>query len=123
MMAGIITCPCCGQMAAAASFLYDSRSGTLSTSSGIVKVVSPIRRTLLRLLADAGGALVTRDKFIREMYAPHNEPAEPDEVLKVQMCLLRKEIRPLGVRIETIWSEGYRLDPFQPSSSFREAAE
>ena len=36
---------------------------------------------------------------------------EPDNLLKTQICKLRKKLEPLGVEIETLWGRGYSISP------------
>ncbi|MBN9457375.1 MAG: winged helix-turn-helix domain-containing protein [Bosea sp.] len=60
-------------------------------------------------------ALLNRDQWPRESlhnvtYDEHNDRDLPDiKVIDVMICKMRKKLKPLGVEIETLYGQGYRI--------------
>ena len=45
------------------------------------------------------------------MYAVAHSDWADDALLKVQVCKVRKKLKPFGIEIKTVWGEGYELTP------------
>ena len=45
------------------------------------------------------------------MYAVAHSDRADDALLKVQVCKVRKKLKPFGIEIKTVWGEGYELTP------------
>jgi DNA-binding response OmpR family regulator len=63
--------------------------------------------TILATVTAAQGRTVPRDTVIGALYPdPNNEPEAAGDVLKVQLCRLRKKLRGSGVEIRTVYGRG-----------------
>lgn len=71
-------------------------------------------RFMLRALVNSSG-VVSTDRMIivlREATgALTREPSSPISLLKTQISHLRKDLAQYGIKITTVWGEGYMLDP------------
>lgn len=57
--------------------------------------------------------MVTNDA-LRFALHPHDADARTDlcdNLVKVQVCHLRHRLSKLGIRVDTVWGRGYRMDP------------
>lgn len=76
----------------------------------------PVYLGLTSAEARVFGALMKRPTWTKEqlMVALYSDrPDDPPEIkiVDVFICKLRKKLRPIGVDIETLWGQGYRLTP------------
>jgi len=65
--------------------------------------LAPMQRAMLGILLTR--QTVSKSQFLFAMYAGRadaDRPGDPDTNLKVQLCYLRRRIRPDGIEIETI---------------------
>jgi DNA-binding response OmpR family regulator len=102
------TCPCCGAQTER-PWVWSLDAGIFSTASGRTRRFSPAERQVLDTLVRANGRVVSSDTILLAMYGERDEPDEADNVLKVRICAIRRELRRLGVAIKNEPSVGYRL--------------
>ncbi|HTK34577.1 MAG TPA: winged helix-turn-helix domain-containing protein [Caulobacteraceae bacterium] len=69
-------------------------------------------RQICRLLLSRTQLTLAGYMALRELEAGA-AGAPQDKVFNVLISKLRKKLRPFGVEIETVWGEGYRIDPAQ----------
>jgi uroporphyrinogen-III synthase len=71
------------------------------------EVVSLSRREaqLLTALADAGGAVVAKERLVRAVWEPGTDP----HVVEVTVARLRRRLGPAGGALQTVPRRGYRL--------------
>lgn len=50
----------------------------------------------------------TRQSIMMALYSDRLEEPEP-KIVDVFVCKMRRKLQPFGVRIETIWGQGWRL--------------
>lgn len=69
-----------------------------------------IQERMLQILAERRGRTVSRGSLMDLLYGERPDPPM-DEVLRVQVCLMRKRLRAIGPewQIETVWGRGLRL--------------
>ncbi len=72
--------------------------------------LQPQHFRILRLLL--GTRLATYQYLITALYGddPTGGPDNPDNTIKVQVTRMRKHLAPMGVKVETLWGEGYFID-------------
>ncbi|CAM5764651.1 winged helix-turn-helix domain-containing protein [Bosea minatitlanensis] len=76
----------------------------------------PVYLGLSQTEARLFGALMRRPVWSREqlMVALYSHrPDEPPEIkiVDVFICKIRRKLKPLGIEIENLWGQGYRLAP------------
>lgn len=59
------------------------------------------------------GDLITKRAVYDALYWAEADGGPDMKILDVMMCKIRKKLRPMGVKIETVWGDGWRM----PSSS------
>lgn len=64
-----------------------------------------LSNSLLRLLLMIADLGMAGSPTLHECIAPHADP----KIINVQICKLRQRVRPLGIRIETLWGRGYSM--------------
>ncbi|WP_454917336.1 winged helix-turn-helix domain-containing protein [Xanthobacter sediminis] len=74
----------------------------------------PVRFSILVCLLTAGPRLMTRDELFSALYIDRDDGGPYDRILVVFMCLLRRQVGPLGIMIETARGQGWRTS-IQPS--------
>lgn len=81
----------------------------LMPSSVIVPIEYQLTAQEARVYAHlASRELATRQSIMMALYSDRSE--EPElKIVDVFVCKMRRKLRPFGVRIETIWGQGYRL--------------
>ncbi|RUM06789.1 winged helix-turn-helix domain-containing protein [Rhizobium chutanense] len=76
-------------------------------------VMAPIEYQLTANEARVFSHLASRDFGTKQsiMMALYSDRAEEPEIkiVDVFVCKMRRKLKPFGVRIETIWGQGYRL--------------
>jgi two-component system cell cycle response regulator CtrA len=63
---------------------------------------------VLKTLSDRVPRVVTKEALLNELYSHRIDQADI-KIVDVFVCRVRKKCGPLGLTIETIWGEGYRL--------------
>jgi two-component system cell cycle response regulator CtrA len=53
----------------------------------------------------------TKDQLMAALYSHRPEDPPEMKIVDVFICKLRKKLKPIGVEIETLWGQGYRLSP------------
>lgn len=102
------SCPCCGsQVDRLVCVSLDTN--TVATALGSVRVMKK-GAIAVDLLAQKYPATVHRDKLGVAMWGDDYWDLEAG-TLNVQVCIARKLIAPLGLKIISNWSVGYRLSP------------
>lgn len=73
----------------------------------------PSGRRLLETLVNSSG-IVGNERLTTAMRSGvsvlKDDPEDPASLLKAQMSRLRKDLIPLGIKITTVWGEGYVMD-------------
>ena len=118
-----IVCPCCGTALASTPWVWDRAIGVLRTQLGQSKHLAPQEVNLLDALIAKRGAVLSTDAGVSALYGHCREPRDPEGVVRVMICTIRKAIKPTGVRIVTEHTRGYRIVLPSSRPSFREAAE
>lgn len=69
------------------------------------------KRDLLMLLATSKLDVVRYEAIVHALWGhdPDGGPSNPINVLKTQLCHLRKALKPFGIQIETVWGIGQRI--------------
>ena len=57
------------------------------------------------------GRLVGYEQLVELVWPGREEPDTARDILKVWVCRLRQKLFPLGIRINTLWGQGYQITP------------
>lgn len=102
-------CPCCGQTVQADGILIDDASGIIALNGRFVRLPAHAF-ALFQSLQKAGVRGKSKEQLMDDLYWRRNDDEEPDaKIIDVWVCKLRPLIAPLGIRIETLWGKGYRM--------------
>lgn len=106
-------CPSCQQPLPRVPGLYFcAASGEVIVPGGLSVKLTGSEAKLFALLHAQPGHLVTRTAMWQELYFTAKEQDERDpKVLDVLICHIRQKTKAMGVRIVTVWSRGYLLQP------------
>jgi len=85
---------------------------------GEYAVLTRQEHAIFTALHAASPRIRTKEQLLADVYWSENDDPEI-KIIDVWICKLRKKLQPLGVNIQTVWGQGYRL---MPVASEREAA-
>jgi DNA-binding winged helix-turn-helix (wHTH) protein len=100
------SCPACGRLTDEHLPPHVDLDTGLAMVNGVFLQLKPRAAELLWLLIERKGA--DHDYLIRGLWGGQ-EPASPMEVLRIHVVHLRKQLKPTGATIESVWGRGYRL--------------
>lgn len=88
-------------------------AGTITTPIGSGYLTHG-RQQIVMALLEAYPKPITRNAMIAyyEFYLEkqqHKESEDPGQSIDVQMVFIRRTLRPLGISIQTIWGNGWRI--------------
>jgi DNA-binding response OmpR family regulator len=69
----------------------------------------PLEAKIISLLAVTPGTL-TKETILSRLYQDDDGWPEA-KIIDVTICKIRKRLAPLGIKVETMWSRGYRMAP------------
>jgi DNA-binding winged helix-turn-helix (wHTH) protein len=101
-------CPCCGQSVDTSDIMLSLESNVIARGSRLLRL-SPMEAEMMALLLQRHPNRVTIDHFWRAIYG-RTEGPDSDMSLRTSICKLRKQIRPLGIEVESYYSRGVRLE-------------
>ena len=101
------TCPCCGQEMPRNGLVVSLDTNTVVVR-GLHARLTPRLTEILAILAERMPAPVMHDTLISRLWGI-NESEHSADTLKVQVCLLRQALAPLGLRIVTYRTRGFAL--------------
>jgi DNA-binding response OmpR family regulator len=106
----ISACPCCGgPLKVSGDTLVDVEM-MLAIRNGHMAELSGKRFQLFLKLYENRGRTVSREALHDALYWNKSSDEDPDiKIIDVQMCNVRKLLKPLGIEIENQWGQGYRL--------------
>jgi DNA-binding response OmpR family regulator len=101
-------CPCCAQPLPFDEALRFEAASGIVVRFGQFAALTRAEAEMLQILIDAKSAVMSKEKLLTSLYWQEND--EPNiKMIDVWICKLRKKISPLGLNIQTIWGNGYRL--------------
>lgn len=64
--------------------------------------------------------MLTKDQLVHAIYASRTDDPPEIKIIDVLIYKIRKKIMPFGIQIQTVWGQGYRMDPLskQKAASF-----
>lgn len=65
--------------------------------------------------------LATKAAVLAALYRDLGKDEAEEKIVDVFICKIRKKLKPFGIRIRTVWGQGYALDDAD-RGSFRRAA-
>lgn len=69
--------------------------------------LTPAEAKVVGILRTGKGEVVTRDRFMSELYGSNiDDPPDP-KIVDVLVCKARKKIKIYGLAIEVLWGRGY----------------
>lgn len=76
--------------------------------------IAPLEWNLTQAEARVMGALTTRDLLTKDaamavLYRDFGREEPEIKIVDVFICKIRKKVAPFGIRIETMWGQGYYL--------------
>lgn len=102
-------CPCCGQTLPVSDELIVDAGGIV-VRRGRFATLTQNEHSILLSLQQAAPRIRSKEQLLVDLYWDEHE--EPEiKIIDVWICKLRKKLRPLGVKIDTVWGRGYRLLP------------
>jgi DNA-binding response OmpR family regulator len=104
-----MTCPCCGQGLPEKDLLVDLNSNK-AVKDGHEIHLQPQQAEVLYTLWKAAPKQVTHTDLSYALWGGLNGPEQPTQVIRTVICNLRRKLREVGVKIQTIDSRGYRLE-------------
>lgn len=100
-------CPTCGTALPSTIFAIDRDAGIV-VSNGRFAHLAPQEFGIFITLYDAGGKLRSKEQLLRAI-APMVDREPEIKIVDVYVCKVRRKLRGTGVKIETVWGDGYRL--------------
>lgn len=102
-------CPCCGQPLPETGELRIDPAGIV-VAGGRFAILTKQETAVLLALHQHRGRMRTKEQLLQDLYWLESE--EPNiKIIDVWLCKLRKKLQPLGVVIQTVFGQGYRLLP------------
>lgn len=89
-------------------FVIDPVLGTIDYNGQRCRLSKKLMKFFMFLYRHRGKN-VSRDAIIKHLYLYEDE--EPhDKIIDVFICHMRNRLQPTGIKINTVWGFGYRLD-------------
>lgn len=103
-------CPTCHQtLPTSAASIFDDEAQVI-VRHGRFACFTSLQWQIVRQLKDASPRLVSRQQLHTGIYWSGSEDEEAAlRIIDVVVCHVRKELKPLGIEIQTAWGRGYRL--------------
>lgn len=104
-----VTCPCCG------SQIVDDRRVCIDdagfiVAGGKIAALTETEYELFSILWRRRPRLITKAALFNSLYREGAARREPEpKIIDVIICNLRAKLKPLGIRIDTIWARGVRV--------------
>lgn len=106
----MVDCPCCGASIAPDRGILIDRDGGFIVGNDSVVRLSDLEQQIFMAIWDASPRLLTKEKLMSDVYWRRQDAEEPDiKIIDVMVCKIRKRLAPLGVVIDTVWGQGYRI--------------
>ncbi|PZU43911.1 MAG: heavy metal resistance protein CzcR [Microbacterium sp.] len=67
--------------------------------------------------------LATKSEIMSALYSLQIDDAPHEKIVDVFVCNIRKKLRPFGVKIQTVWGQGYSIDASTRARLSAEAAQ
>jgi len=90
---------------------FDEEAGIV-VRDGRFAALTRQEQTILSALLAASPRARSKEQILRELYLHDQDEAEI-KIVDVFVCKLRKKLKPLGLKIETLWGRGYRFIPIK----------
>lgn len=100
-------CACCGSTVKVVKPLIDLNANTIAWGDKSVKT-TPMCVEVVHALGAAYPNAIAHDRLMFALWGSNGEQGSA-ETLKVHITKTRQAIAPLGLRIENVWGQGYRL--------------
>ena len=115
------TCPLCGSEIKELPVTLLPERGMV-VANGKFAHLTGHEMLILQRLAELFPRVLTKESAIEWMYqiSPDREPEI--KIIDVYICKVRKKLKPIGVRIDTMWGKGYALAVNAKPLIVREAA-
>lgn len=94
-------------------YVWDVESLTLVEGDVVVRFTRD-QAVLFDLLMKKAGRTALKHALIHAIFGAR-EPEDPDNVLKAQVCYMRKKLLRTKFRINTIWGMGYSVTQEAPT--------
>lgn len=101
-------CPCCGQSIPANSTVIVSLDNNTVTVRGQCVKLCPREAEIVYLLVKRMPTIVTRSTLVERVWGL-NETEGSAKCIDVHINKIRRKLLPLGLKVETVWSRGFRL--------------
>jgi DNA-binding winged helix-turn-helix (wHTH) protein len=108
-----ILCPCCHQPVEGAKFLADPITGMITNGSRSVRLTSQQMR-LARHLFDVFPNMSTNERIYDQVFLDDNGQGPEINIIKVRISQLRPMLAQIGLAIQTVWGQGYKVVEAEP---------
>lgn len=103
------SCPVCGQTITDMPVTILPERGMV-VANGKFAVLTGKEILIVQRLAEVFPRVLSKEKALEWMYQFAAEDEEPEiKIIDVFICKARKKLTPIGVRIDTLWGQGYAL--------------
>lgn len=110
MTISVPTCPVCGgAIHETGRLLLDLDGGLVVSPNGAKAKLTPSEMTIFAAVWRNRPRVQTAEHLLHLTSKPGREDDREIEIVTVQMSRLRKRLRPLGIHIERLRGEGFRI--------------
>ncbi len=103
------TCPCCGGPVDTVK-LELNHDERIVRRGGSFARIGPHPFAVLEALVEAYPRVARRESIHSRLYEMRADGEEPDvRIVNVYVCHLRRDLKPLGLTVLSVWGQGYRL--------------
>lgn len=108
-------CPCCGRLLPDMDDVIIDPSGIVVSRGRYVRLTAN-EFGVLQLLHQRMPRVLTKQALLSSLYQLRPDDPPEIKIVDVWICKLRKKLKPLGINIDTVWGQGYRMLPASPRS-------
>lgn len=107
-MQNSVICPCCQQPIDGLAFLADPISQTISKGSKKIRF-SRQQFAVAQALINAFPGMITKNHLYDTVFSGIGGDGPDIKIIDVRICHIRPFMAELGMVIETVWGQGYKL--------------
>lgn len=102
------SCPTCGQTLPIATVQLEAEAG-LVIAAGRFAQLTRHEVALFEKLWASGARVVSKEQLMTAIYSLNVEEEPEIKIIDVYVCKLRRKLKDMGFKIQTVWGSGYRM--------------